>query len=555
MTEKTGKRSIGTKDTSYLGKKIKRYIDENPTTDNSYKNEKYSVESPTKENIENDKTIYVKLSKKIQESELKNLFHEYGKIKKVIIKSNIGYITFCEKESAKDVLNDERKIYKKYKLSIGYGINLSEISDKDKEEETIHLEEDEDEDIKTTYTKNNKKNKNEEGNEDNSRNNKRENLMEITYDKTKLSNEVSTQISSLKDIINTLVDQNKMIIKLQNDMNDMKTAYKKDNKKLMKAIGIIGEMNVQNEKYIENINSKYKLILNSYKVLYIRKLSNLILDELYRRYKKSFINLEIPVNDKKHIVTICKRDIKDIDKNIISLILDFLKHIKYRVSKIIHIEDEEIKFRKEILYEYLDSSNYSKGNSISLKKVASLIFEGDKKKKKKIPKEKEEIYNRIKNLIVDEKNRMNDNEEKEEEGIENAENSEENELEEENEEERIKNILKGDEKFIKINLRKYLDRLLRLMKRNQIEFTKEYKKLKEINGSFLYDSWLVSFKEEDYKKNPYFLNYVNTNAIPELDNMGYIINELLDGFIINFNMKDPNQTEKRIKKKIIMKKK
>ena len=93
------------------------------------------------------------------------------------------------------------------------------------------------------------------------------------------------------------------------------------------------------------------------------------------------------------------------------------------------------------------------------------------------------------------------------------------------------------------------------MKRNQIELTTEYKKIKEINGNFLYNSWLASFKIEDYKRDPYFLKYVNTTAIPQLDNMGYIINKLLDGFIINFNMKDPNQTEKRIKKKIIKKKK
>ena len=98
MTEKAGKRASGTKDTSYLGKKIKRYIEENPTTDSSYKNEKYSVESPTKEIIENDKTIYIQLSKKIKEPKLKNIFNKYGKISKIIIKSNIGFITFFEKE-------------------------------------------------------------------------------------------------------------------------------------------------------------------------------------------------------------------------------------------------------------------------------------------------------------------------------------------------------------------------------------------------------------------------------------------------------------------------
>ena len=77
--------------------------------------------------------------------------------------------------------------------------------------------------------------------------------------------------------------------------------------------------------------------------------------------------------------TICIKDIKNVEKDIITLIkknfpkieyvreknmagrasrntvIDFLKHIRYRTSLIIHIQDEEIKFQKEILYECLDT--------------------------------------------------------------------------------------------------------------------------------------------------------------------------------------------------------
>ena len=57
--------------------------------------------------------------------------------------------------------------------------------------------------------------------------------------------------------------------------------------------------------------------------------------------------IEIKVNEKEHTFTICIKNINGIDKDIITLILDFLKYVRFRTSQIIHIQDEEIKFQKE----------------------------------------------------------------------------------------------------------------------------------------------------------------------------------------------------------------
>ena len=58
----------------------------------------------------------------------------------------------------------------------------------------------------------------------------------------------------------------------------------------MKLIGGMCEINTQNEKYIGSIDFRLELVLNSYKVLYIRKLANLLLDELFNKDKGYFKN-------------------------------------------------------------------------------------------------------------------------------------------------------------------------------------------------------------------------------------------------------------------------
>lgn len=82
---------------------------------------------------------------------------------------------------------------------------------------------------------------------------------------------------------------------MKNIKKKMKNIKKneKEKKKFLKLIGVITEINIQNGKYIKNIEieinglkNKLELITNAYKVLYIRKLANIFLNELYERYSK-----------------------------------------------------------------------------------------------------------------------------------------------------------------------------------------------------------------------------------------------------------------------------
>ena len=125
------------------------------------------------------------------------------------------------------------------------------------------------------------------------------------------------------------------------------------------------------------------------------------MDELFNKKKEYFQNRTIKVNEKEHTFTICIKNINGIDKDIITLILDFLKYVRFGTSQIIHIQDEEIKFQKEILFECLDISNLSKEESLPLKDVSSLIFDNSEKKNRQIKGERKKTFNSIKKIIKD----------------------------------------------------------------------------------------------------------------------------------------------------------
>ena len=281
-------------------------------------------------------------------------------------------------------------------------------------------------------------------------------------------------------------------------------------------------------------------------MLYIRKLVSLLLDELYRRINKSLINKKIIVKEKEHMFTICIKDIKNIDKDIITLIIDFLKHIRYRTSQIIHIQDEEIKFQKEILYECLDTRIECEEEWMPLKEVSSLIFENVEKKNKKMNTERKEVFKKIEKVIKEEIKQIKEEENKNSE-------EEDDEVSSEDEEERIRKIIQGDENAVKMNLIFQFNRLLKKIKINQVELGKKYEEMKNIDGNFLYDSWLKSFQEEDFKKDSLFLKYIKVSKITSLANMGFYLNEILNGFRIYFNVEEPNKFENKIGKKKLKK--
>ena len=272
-------RKIKESNASFLEKK--RTADEIRTNDNSSKN-KHSSESDSQSTQikKGIKVIYFKSSKYINQSKLEKIFSKYGKIEEIkITKEDQGFIKFSRSEFAQNAMNDKNIIYEKNKLTIDFKkIEIQkDVEIKEEEEE----EEEKDKSIKKEKEEDNsKKDKAEDNNENEEKDS--ENERETSFIKTKIQkrNEKSKdkdysegfgqKIQTLEDVISAIKRYYKEMedYKKQNDeykkQNDeykkqneeYKKKNEKDKKNLFKLIGVLGEINHQNEKYITYLNLK-----------------------------------------------------------------------------------------------------------------------------------------------------------------------------------------------------------------------------------------------------------------------------------------------------------
>ena len=371
-----------------LGKKIKRNNEDSHTGDSStqYKPPSEQI-SQSNQISENKNQIYFESQYKQKYFKLKKIFAKYGKIKFLTIKKKgQGLVEFSSKASAQSVIRDKSDILENYKLNVSYQKNKgNEYEEKTTENEIIELKEDEDDIAEKTELK--KEESNAAG-----ENNMEDNDITTQIDRNKGKKEENEEIiiepsnkEKNEEIHKNDSDVLAKIKTLETKIENLETNYQADKKKLMKMIGVLTEINYQNEKYIqcnlnvklENLNTKFDLLINSYKILFIRKLANIFLSEIYDRYHDSFKKIYYKRKKKSHTITVCINDHKGVDRGLINLITDFLKHIKVRASSI------KVPFQKEILFAFLDRDNRDK-NEINK--------EVKKRKKKKWAAEKKQTF-------------------------------------------------------------------------------------------------------------------------------------------------------------------
>ena len=270
---------------SFLEKK--RTADEIRTNDNSSKN-KHSSESDSQSTQikKGIKVIYFKSSKYINQSKLEKIFSKYGKIEEIkITKEDQGFIKFSRSEFAQNAMNDKNIIYEKNKLTIDFkkieiqkDVEIKEEEEEEEKDKSIKKEKEED---------NSKKDKAEDNNENEEKDS--ENERETSFINTKIQkrNEKSKdkdysegfgqKIQTLEDVISTIKSyykemedykkqneeykkQNEEYKKQNEEYKKQNEEYKKKNEKdkknLFKLIGVLGEINHQNEKYITYLNLK-----------------------------------------------------------------------------------------------------------------------------------------------------------------------------------------------------------------------------------------------------------------------------------------------------------
>ena len=296
-----------------LGKKIKRNNEDSHTGDSStqYKPPSEQISQSNQTN-ENKNQIYFESQYKQKYFKLKKIFAKYGKIKYLTItKKGQGLVEFSSKASAQSVIRDKYDILENYKLNVSYQKNKgNEYEEKTTENEIIELKEDKDDIVEKTELKKEEKDivvenimedndieENEEIIIDPNNNEKNE---EAHKEENGNDSDVLAKIKSLDEKIKEIKGDNEKYKSKIENLETFVENYQADKKKLMKMIGVLTEINYQNEKYIqcnlnvklENLNTKFDLLINSYKILFIRKLANIFLSEIYDRYHDSFKKID-----------------------------------------------------------------------------------------------------------------------------------------------------------------------------------------------------------------------------------------------------------------------
>ena len=497
--------------------------------------EDLNINENMNENFEEKKqrTIFIKtFGEKIKESDLNHIFKDYGIILKVKKKSDYSYlIEFKDKRSANKVF--KTKLFfqgKKVDIQVAKDIISDKIKKDENEKESIeniikNIEEKQNKEKNKVVKENQQKsmrNKIEIERHEKAETKKEETYLDIEKEKAKNDGEENV-IPKILEVLNNLTS----------DVQNLKNVVKEQNDKIEnqnKIINIMNDIDNQKDIYykttINGINKKVKLIMNSYKILYMRKLANLLLQKIYKKYShflgKTYIEYGNKKEKKKVDVIAVLPNIKKLDtveSYNINLLIDFLRFVWKKCSTGIHINDENFPFQKEILYEYLNPVkkinnkkivNNNLEKSMKIKEIINLIFEENNERDENSENFKilesdlvKEIKNKIKEGLIMNKTEENINKINfEEEDILTISSSESDDDISENE---IKNIVQKSMNEIDLSL--IIKKLFKLIKANQKTNNNIIDNIIDINGEYLYNLWKRTFIDEEYKKKEEYKKY------------------------------------------------
>jgi hypothetical protein len=381
-------------------------------------------------------------------------------------------------------------------------------------------------------------------------------------------------IAKLDDMKNYISNE---FLKVNNELKNTKAKIKQ----LQIKFGLSSEINKQieiyNNKKYTYLNSKMNAVLNSFKVLYFRKLTNLILERIISKYRNNLAKTKKIFGYKpKFSILVAKNDIKQISKYKLNLLFDFLRHIKKISSQMIHFKKvKNIITQKEIFYEILDE--YNKDNNareengkIKIDDITNILF-NSKPEDNKIPEIKESKLHKLFDEFIKKEKRSveedgNIGNEKEEELGNDSQDGGEEEGEEEREEEKevgdleegkggeekfdenkLKSIIQGDDYGENITITNLLMTLESKLNSNKNIDKKTKFESEEINSDFFYKSWIKSFKTLKYKKQENYKVFVNFESSSLLlENVPKIIKKLLKKEKIEVFDADPENIEDNI---------
>ena len=397
-------------------------------------------------------------------------------------------------------------------------------------------------------------------------------------------------------MVKNLISKNKKLEKKLNENKKKLNENQKENKENKKKLNEIQKENKENKEKLNELNKKFGLeiflqsqtkyfykkklnilnsklnsVVNSYKILYIRKFTHFILNALITKYKNDFALSDKIFKDQNYQfrILVATKDINEVSKFHINIIIDFLNFINNYSSKLIYINMTDYNFQKDFFYEYSNKNLSIKNNDkniVKIQDISNIIFENEIEEKKvkkskfiknnyelinllsKYIKKEEENKNKLKkednNEYEDEEEEEEENEEEEEEGKEGneeeeeegneeeikneEENNDEDDEEDENECDLLKKIMSGKDTE---NLITKKELLLKIKKIKELCINLNLKNIKnfnnEITSTFLYNKWLESFKIKKYKLNKYYKNFIPEKHIISLKKMNRFVKSLL----------------------------
>ena len=284
--------------------------------------------------------------------------------------------------------------------------------------------------------------------------------------------------------------------------------------------------------YLMYIGKQFTCLLNSCKILFVRKICDFILEGLTKFHVKDLAKTANSFTNNDGIkfpLLVFKKDVED--KSIKNFIINFFIGTKQYCSDSIHMNrfnEKEMPLMKELYFIILDKNKEEEKNNfiISINDMTKIIFESNK------------------NELIDSNESIE---------IQEGEESEINESDNEVSEINDNYLNKYDNQIINesitINQISKND-LLKIFKK-EIEYNKKgiqdiaNKINQEINSSHFYQFWVNSFKKQQYKSSEKYKMFIIVDYIPSLTKIKEILIQLLPNYQIKFFSEDLSKfTEK-----------
>lgn len=165
---------------------------------------------------------------------------------------------------------------------------------------------------------------------------------------------------------------------------------------------------------IKILNNKNNMSLNAYKILYFRKIANILLEKIFENYSDKFFKTEsiFKQGNKEKTgykanyfpIIIAKEKIGNFSINMINLLIDYLMYIKDFTSSFHHIV-KNFPIQLEILFLKFGNSNIKKDENdnylIETSFLINTVLGDDKIQEKKYDKKENKILNKINEDIKD----------------------------------------------------------------------------------------------------------------------------------------------------------